>query len=390
MRFNFTGILGRPKSDKRPFVREGQTARMAKYKNMSLNIAVGRNNLGFVELMGVEGVKEELRCRGTNGDQLMIAWDDRFDPDVIRSVASTSRYTVGVEGLERKEFLAPWDTIGYVQEHIEEMIGKRYTITGRVRRDVYRGAINNRFEINGIYPAKEDEKDRLIITGEAYFTSEDLDISDWKSEKKISLSAYTMEYMGKDEGRKLLMLPLVADFSKLPLENSKVKEWMSFVTEGIGVQLDETMTTAKNVLKKKNVYKNNFIITYVNGAEEVEFNESMLTPWQRRRIAAGLATLDDCRPIGNVYGERTVIMRIRDFNSRSGGGYENGAVVDEMTMTEFRDAIYQPEVEESAENVLSKGMNPPVKEEPKVKGKEDGLGKNEEDDIDIDDMFADL
>lgn len=375
MRFSFTGTLGYSTSEKRPLVREGVTAREARYKSLSLSIANGRNNRGFVELLGVENTGDKIRIRNTSGENEQIDWDDRNDPDVMNRASSLSKYTIDT-GTERKEFLAPWDLISYVQKHIEEMNGKKYTITGRVRRDIYKGAVTNRFELQGIYAAAEDAKEQLRVTGEVFFTADDIDLSDWKKEKKITISGYTREYISKDEGNKYLQQTLTYDCSKVDPANKQMLERVQFVTESFGVEVNDEME-AKLALKKKKVYRNNFICAYVNGSETFEFDESMLTPYQKRGIATGALTLDDCRPSGQIYGDRVVMIKVVKPIVKD--EYKNGIVTDEMTIGEFGSDVYQPELpSETAEEALEKGMNPP--EEPKAKT-ETGLSEDELDDI---------
>jgi hypothetical protein len=248
-------------------------------------------------------------------------------------------------------------------------------VTGRVRRDIYNGRINNRFELQGIYPPKKDAKDRLRVTGEVYFTADDVDLSDWNTERKITISGYTRDRVDKDTGTKFLQQNLTFDASKINPENERARLQTQLNAAQFGVTLDDNFK-ATLALKKKGVYRNNFVCAYQNGAEALEFDESMLTPLQKTRIAAGLNTIDDYRPRGQIFGERVVLLKVVNFDNTK--DYDNGIVLDTMKMSDFADDIYQPELPtETAEEALERGMNPP--EEPEE--------KKTEEEGDLEDLF---
>ena len=364
MRFSFTGTLGYSNSEKRPLVKDGSTKKNKRLKTLALSVAVGKSNRGFVELTGYEETGGDIRCRNTKGENIMVPWEDRDDPEIMDTISSLSKYAIGISGSERKEFLSAWDFVKYVERNIDELSGGKYTVTGRVRREPYKGAVMNHFEIQGIYPAAENAKEALRVTGEVCFTADGIDLSDWKNEKKITVNGYTEEWINSDVGRKLLPQTFIFDASKVDASSSAQVIRTKLRAADLGVEVDDDMN-AKVVLKKKKVYRNDFICNYVNGAEEIPFSEEMLTEYQKARIAAGLKTIEDFRPKDRVYGERVVMLKVRDFSGK--GKYENGILLDpEMTYSDFEDSIFQQPTNETAEDVLEKGsdnvvegMNPP-------------------------------
>jgi hypothetical protein len=46
------------------------------------------------------------------------------------------------------------------------------------------------------------------------------------------------------------------------------------------------------------------VVNYVEGAEEVEFDESQLTATQKEAIELGLNTIDDFKPRNSIFGEK--------------------------------------------------------------------------------------
>lgn len=99
------------------------------------------------------------------------------------------------------------------------------------------------------------------------------------------------------------------------------------------------------------------VCRYQNGAEQVEFDESMLTEIQKMAIELGDATLDDFRPRSNVYGNRVTLYKLVKFNLT--GDYADG-VQEVMTTSELEDCTYMPPQEENADDVLKGAMNAPV------------------------------
>ena len=136
----------------------------------------------------------------------------------------------------------------------------------------------------------------------------------------------------------------------------------------------------KNVLKKNKVYHNSLVLNYLNGAEEKEFDESMLTPMQREWVDAGLKTLEDFKPRTRIVGNRVEILRISSFDLT--GAFENGLAEADMTTKEFAEEVFTPVIAtEEDKKELENGMNPPEEEEKAPFNEGD-------DDDDLDDLFG--
>ena len=91
-RFNFTGVASLPKADaKRPFVKEMEKNGR---KMLSLNFGVKEsdNNMAFVEAF--DGEQSEIMTMNTDNEKIKIKWDDRFDEEVVKTVASDKKTTV--------------------------------------------------------------------------------------------------------------------------------------------------------------------------------------------------------------------------------------------------------------------------------------------------------
>ena len=81
------------------------------------------------------------------------------------------------------------------------------------------------------------------------------------------------------------------------------------------------------------------MLTYVNGNEEVQFDESELTDNQREAIALGLKTLEDFRPKdAKIYGNKVSYLKLTDFDLR--GDNADGAEELSDKEDEFMEEVY--------------------------------------------------
>ena len=93
-------------------------------------------------------------------------------------------------------------------------------------------------------------------------------------------------------------------------------------------------------------------VVMLNGAEEVEFDESQLTKSQREQLELGVRTLDDFRPKGAILGGR--VNEYRLFDPKLTGDFADGLVDTEMKESEFEEEIYRPAVDEKLDEVVNK------------------------------------
>ena len=74
--------------------------------------------------------------------------------------------------------------------------------------------------------------------------------------------------------------------------------------------MKEFLLKAFEVEDEEYMFVNRFQIKVINSREKVEFSEETLTEQQRMSIALGIATLDDFKPKGNVYGNKISYLQI--------------------------------------------------------------------------------
>lgn len=324
MRFTFIGKIDANGEDSKvPFIRE---LKSDNGKGLGLNLIsiAAENNRAFVECAGF--TNKTIKTKNEDNEDIKVDWDDRFDADIVKSVAGYRKNVIKLNG-ERHEFISTYDFIQFIKEHIDEIKGKRFTVTGRVKKNVYKGKISDRFEIGNLYEITEDDeekKNKLNVSGEFYFNKESFDFADWSKEKKIYINGYTKEYIDADNQNVFVDKMLIFDASKIDFENEKHVALLSYKLAQIGLSLDES-SNINCECKRGKYYKMYVVTTYANGAEEVEFDEKELTANQKLAIELGLKTLDDFKPAGSIYGERKVTYKIVNYDLR--GEYADGMVL---------------------------------------------------------------
>ena len=183
-RFNFTGTVMFPKKDaKRPFVKKMEK-NDRKMLSMNFGIKESDNNMAFVEAF--DGEQETIKSKNADNENIEIKWKDRFDDEVVSSVASYRKTVVdlGEEFDGRHEFVTLYDAIVYLQENLPKYNGK-VTVTGQMVKEPYNGKYYDKFKIQSVYAVADDKKNRLLITADIYYNKDSVDKTDWKTEKKI-------------------------------------------------------------------------------------------------------------------------------------------------------------------------------------------------------------
>lgn len=139
------------------------------YNSVNLGIDCGeRHGVVYAEMMGGYSAENENRiyAHGKNDDgsdnfdeQVVVDWDDRFDPDVLEKIGDLSFITVGLEKTDKdktfyKKFLSSYDAIAYIKEHLtEDMV---VNVRGNLKYSTYNDITQVRKNINSIVLSKVD------------------------------------------------------------------------------------------------------------------------------------------------------------------------------------------------------------------------------------------
>lgn len=356
-RFTFVGDLIIPKKDsKRPFLREFEKTiegTNKKRQMLSLNFGVKTDNtqIGYVKCFGM--TLNKIYTHDIDNNKIEIDWEDRFDE--IYNVPNYRRLVIdlGEDYGGRQEFLTEYDFIQSLASTLPDYDG-RVVVSGTYTKNWYVAGQkwNDSFNIQRVYAAKPDMKNRLAVTAELFYDKNSVDKDSYEDDKRIFLNSYIEQYFNKDEGSKLVPFQAVFDTTKYDLNNEKHKNILQYRMEYIDI-------------KGKKFVHIPWDMVFVNGAEEVEFDESMLTEPQKKQIEFGLKTLDDFRPTGSVYGNRITEFRLVD--PRLTGDFEDGLVEMDESASEIEEMIYIPpknETEEEAKEKSKAKKKKPAKVEP--------------------------
>lgn len=382
-RFSFCGtpVIPKQKADtKRPFCKEitkkdEKTKETKKMLSMTFGIKETDMNMAFVEAL--DSQQKVIKTMDTDNEKLDVDWDDRFDEDIISKVASYRKYIVdlGDDHGGRQEFITAYDMIEHLREYLPDYNG-RVVVTGQFTRDWYakKKMYFSKFRVQNVFAAPEERKNRLLLTMDLFYNKASLDDSDFDESKKMTLDCYIEQYINKDEGRKYVPIQVVFSGAKYDLENEKHKKLFDYKMKYIKV-------------KNKNMVHIPWEIVLLRGAEEAEFDESMLTDSQREQVELGIKTVDDFRPKGNVYGDR--IDEFRLFEPKLEGDYADGVLECDDTADEFEEKIYVPAQDETMEEAKknSKSSSKAKKDEDEDDEPPFDKDDDDKDGVDEEDLF---
>lgn len=140
------------------------------YNSLNLGVYCGEKyGTVYASMMG--GYSEEkagvIFAHGKKEDgsddfenQIQVAWEDRFDEDILESLGDMCFITVGLEQTNKnkvfyKKFLSEYDAIAYIQEHLEE--GMVLNVRGNIRYSLYQEKVQMQKNINNIVLSKVDD-----------------------------------------------------------------------------------------------------------------------------------------------------------------------------------------------------------------------------------------
>lgn len=379
-RFNFVGtpIIPKQKSDtKRPFCKElikkDEKGKKREMLSMTFGVKESDSNMAFVEAF--DSVQETIKTMDSNNEKFDVAWEDRFDEEIINQVASYRKYIVdlGEDHGGRQEFITVYDMIKHLQEHLPSYEG-RVVVTGQFTRDWYgkKEMYFSKFRIQNVFAAPEERKSRLMITADLFYNKDSFDDSDYDENKKITLDCYIEQYINKDEGRKFVPIQVVFSGAKYDMENERHKKLLEYKMKYIKV-------------KNKDMVHIPWEMVLLRGAEEADFDESMLTDAQKEQIELGIKTLDDFKPKGNIYGDR--IDEFRLYDPKLDGDFADGLLEADDKGSEFEERIYQPPKDETLDEAKSNSKKNKKESNENDKPPFDKDKNGNDDGVDDEDLF---
>lgn len=185
---------------------------------MYLGVDCGNGNMVYGEMRGGFFPDDDNILRGFSKDdkdddgkskQVEIAWEDRFDEELLDTIADTSFITVGVEKDVKgktvyKKFLSAYDAVEYLNEHLED--GMVVNVKGNIGYSEYEDNVTVKKEITSIVLSQvEDENDfKATFTQTILLGFDSIGKKD-PEKNTMALNAYVVDYVGKPkiDGKKV-------------------------------------------------------------------------------------------------------------------------------------------------------------------------------------------
>lgn len=185
---------------------------------MYLGVDCGNGNIVYGEMRGGFFLDDDniLRAfsktdKDDSGKSKMveIAWEDRFNEDLLDTIGDSSFITVGVEKDVKektvyKKFLTPYDAVQYLNEHLED--GMIVNVKGNIGYSEYDDNVSMKKEITSIVLSKVENEDDFKAKFSQMILLDSKSIGKRDKEKgTIMLDAYVVDYVGspKIDGKKV-------------------------------------------------------------------------------------------------------------------------------------------------------------------------------------------
>ena len=284
---------------------------------MYLGVDCGNGNMVYSEMRGGFFPDDDNILRGFSKDdkddtgksrQVEIAWEDRFNEDLLDTIADTSFITVGVEKDVKdktvyKKFLSAYDAVEYLNEHLED--GMTVNVKGNIGYSEYEDNVSTKKEITSIVLSKvEDEADfKATFTQTILLDSNSIGKKD-EEKNTITLNAYVIDYVGKP---------------KIDGKKVEIRKNITYPKQFEVAINDNPEVTAKMLqryfkVKKKNTLNALTVVgNFIEGAAIVNITEDDIPDDIKELIEMGLYSEEEaktkCAVGGNNRERRMVIVK---------------------------------------------------------------------------------
>ena len=97
--------------------------------------------------------------KDNKGQSIVVSWEDRFDEEIIETVADMKLFKAGVSkkedgSIEYVKFLHPYDFINHLEQHMVD--GEVYVVRGELQYQEYNGELKINKNITSVALAKEE------------------------------------------------------------------------------------------------------------------------------------------------------------------------------------------------------------------------------------------
>lgn len=306
---------------------------------MYLGVDCGNGNTVFVEMSGgyfpnddnvLRGFSKEDKDESGKSKMVEVAWEDRFDDDLLDTIADSSFITVGLEKDVKdktvyKKFLSGYDAVAYIEENLTN--DTIVNVKGNISYSEYDGNVSTRKEVTSIVLSKvEEESDFKATFAQTILIDKDSVGKVDKEKGTVELNAYVVDYVGK---------------VKIDGKKTDIKKNISYPkTFEIFVDPEKKEVSAKmidkffKVKKKGHINEITVVGNIVEGATVVNITEDDIPDDIKELIEMGLYSEDEAKAklaVGGGSRERRMIITKpdivyvgKDENRKPQVAYEEG------------------------------------------------------------------
>lgn len=334
IRSNFTmvGMICRAKNKDKAEITEPTkiSSKNSNWEGLSFQMLIDTGEFGRhrLKLFGGDTIKgrsyEDKKCK--MGDmEIIIKYDDRFDPTELAKVGRGYKRTVVLNG-ETHEFLYQLDFINFVAKHFIELSRTKVKVTGEITYsyDNNKKILYKEFNVNSIEEVADDTQYQSKCSMQLFYNKDVMDrgLIDENNKlnvpyltdlgKKIKLQCFIeSKNINKNISLDSIFYPIeiILDMSKVDFTNERANKIANFMIRNFNI-IDS------------NIYTCCFDARIINAQEQKSYTEEelaqLLTEEEREYAELYGVSLDEVlakKQGDSFYGERVNEIRIYQPNS---------------------------------------------------------------------------
>jgi len=296
------------------------------WNQLNLGVDCGGGNVIYADLMGgygserdnvlyVHGKKENDNGKLVDDytNQFTIAWEDRFDEDILETIGEQCFFTVGLEKDNKgktfaKKFLSAYDAIEYIEEHLES--GMVINVKGSFKYSTYNDSVQTKKEIKSIFLSKVDDLSKYKATFTQTILLDKNSVGKLDKEKAIyPIYARVIDYVKEYNGKEVKQNITFNKTFELEVDKIKPENTKKFIDKVLKVKKDITEVTIEGDI--------------VEGQSLVNITEADIPDDIMELIEMGAYTMEDAINKLAVGGSKEKKMVIRRPSIKMVGEEDN-------------------------------------------------------------------
>ena len=314
---NFT-LIGKAKLGQYSFKIDEQSKRSSYiYSQANLTLKTKEGEISASVMGGYNPEKDNIIYAFSKGDKdnkgqsFTISFDDRFDEEIIETVADMKLFKAGISkkedgSIEYVKFLHPYDFINHLEQHMVD--GEVYVVRGELQYQEYNGEMQIKKNITSVTLAKEEIANDPE-THEAKFSTTILTDSNFlgkpnKETMTVVLDTYVVDFFNEYQGQEIVRMV-----------NGKEKNGLTMpIPKSFDFKIAKDMETTKKLLKymkPKRGAVTEIVMEGIFSKSQGELKSEELTIDDldddiKFMVEIGAYTLDEALgKVNFVYGEKT-------------------------------------------------------------------------------------